>query len=204
MRTMVSGVRTGLVLLLLAGVAGACGEEEKAVQQRGVAPPPGGGGKAKGKGADAPGAEGSAGGEADGEGEEAEAPPPRPRPVLTREDFSLATRDPFQNFLGSQVVELEPDRPRAQRDVKMSEYAFEDLKLVAIVRSGRGIVPRALFVASDGKSQTIKQGEYFSRAEVLLAAVNRDYVEIEVVDEELASNLGLSRGERRAIYLKNE
>ncbi len=124
--------------------------------------------------------------------------------MLTREDFSLATRDPFQNFLGSQVVELEPDRPRAQRDVKMSEYAFEDLKLVAIVRSGRGIVPRALFVATDGKSQTIKQGEYFSRAEVLLAAVNRDYVEIEVVDEELASNLGLSRGERRAIYLKNE
>ena len=190
-----------LALFVVTAAGAGCGEEQKTVQTRGVAPPPGAKKKAADEGKEAAPAA------AEGEGEEQEeAPklPPRPRPVLTREDFSLATRDPFQNFLGSQVVELEPDRPRAQRDVKMSEYAFEDLKLVAIVRSGRGIVPRALFVASDGKSQTIKQGEYFSRAEVLLAAVNRDYVEIEVVDEELASNLGLSRGERRAIYLKNE
>ncbi len=197
-------VRARLMFAVLLGLAGACGEEQKVVQTRGVAVPAGGA-KEGAKGDDAPA--GAKDGAEDGEAEaapEAEKVPPRPRPVLTREDFSLATRDPFQNFLGSQVVELEPDRPRAQRDVKMGEYAFEDLKLVAIVRSGRGIVPRALFVASDGKSQTIKQGEYFSRAEVLLAAVNRDYVEIEVVDEELASNLGLSRGERRAIYLKNE
>jgi hypothetical protein len=64
--------------------------------------------------------------------------------------------------------------------------------------------PRALFVASDGRSQAIKQGEYFSSAEVLLAAVNRDYVEIEVVDDDLASSLNLQRGERRAIQLRNE
>ena len=38
----------------------------------------------------------------------------------------------------------------------------------------------------------------------MLAAVNRDYVEIEVVDDDLASSLNLQRGERRAIYLRNE
>jgi Tfp pilus assembly protein PilP len=86
----------------------------------------------------------------------------------------------------------------------MPEYAFEDLKLVAIVNSGRSIVPRALFVGSDGRSKAVRQGEYFSSAEVLLAAVNRDYVEIEIVDEELASSLNMQRGDRRAIYLRNE
>jgi len=129
----------------------------------------------------------------------------RPRPILTRDDFHPElTRDPFQSFLGTQVVELRPERPRAQRDVKLGDYNFEDLKLIAIVHSGRNVVPRALFVATDGKSKTIKQGEYFSRAEVLLAAVNRDYVEVEVVDEDLAGGLNLTRGERRALYLKTE
>ena len=85
----------------------------------------------------------------------------------------------------------------------MAGYAFEDLKLISIV-NGRGVAPRALFLASDGKSKTIKQGEYFSSAEVKLAAVNRDYVEIEVVDDDLGSSLNLQRGERRAIYLRTD
>ncbi len=191
----------GLVLLLGPG----CEEEQKVVGSRGIPGAAKGSAKKSKKGDKAPAPAAEAAAEGSDEGGEAEAPKrPHERLQLTREDFSLATRDPFQNFIGSQIVELEPDRPRAQRDVKLAEYSFEDLKLVAIVRSGRGIVPRALFVASDGKSKAIRQGEYFSRAEVLLAAVNRDYVEIEVVDEELASSLNLARGERRAIYLKNE
>ena len=195
---------TSLVLALV--LAPGCEDEQKVVGSRGIPGAAKGSAKKSKKGdeAPAPAAE-TAAAEGSDEGGEPEAPKrPHERLQLTREDFSLATRDPFQNFIGSQIVELEPDRPRAQRDVKLAEYSFEDLKLVAIVRSGRGIVPRALFVASDGKSKAIRQGEYFSRAEVLLAAVNRDYVEIEVVDEELASSLNLARGERRAIYLKNE
>ena len=86
----------------------------------------------------------------------------------------------------------------------MAEYNFEDLELIGIVHSGRDVQPRALWVGTDGKSKTIKQGEYFSRAEVLLATVNRDYVEIEVVDDELAKGLNMARGERRAVYLKQE
>jgi Tfp pilus assembly protein PilP len=189
---------TLLVGALLAGVG--CEEEAVTVGQRGV------GGPSKPAEGPTPGAAAAGPAAAGEQAGEATPPPPstRPRPVLTREDFAAITRDPFQSFLGTQVVEVEPDRPRAQRDVKMGEYNFEDLKLVAIVHSGRGIVPSALFLASDGKSKTIHQGEYFSRAEVLLAAVNRDYVEVEVVDESLATNLNLARGERRALYLKHE
>ena len=136
--------------------------------------------------------------------EEPEAPPPE-RPLLALDAKSFSRRrDPFQGFSPTEVVVAEPDRPRASRTVAMQQYAFEDLKLVAIVNAGRGMRPRALFVASDGRSQAIKQGEYFSSAEVLLAAVNRDYVEIEVVDDDLAASLKLARGERRAIQLRNE
>lgn len=129
--------------------------------------------------------------------------PARPPVALDAKSFQRR-RDPFLSFVASEVVVPEPDRPRAERSVEMQQYAFEDLKLIAIVNAGRGMKPRALFVASDGKSHSIKQGEYFSSAEVLLAAVNRDYVEIEVVDDDLASSLNLQRGERRAIYLRNE
>ena len=131
--------------------------------------------------------------------------PDRPQQTLTREDFSRDTRDPFRNYNEVQASEVTPDAPRErQREVRMPDYNFEDLVLIGIVHSGKGVQPRALWKATDGKSKTIRQGEYFSRAEVLLATVNRDYVEIEVVDDELAKGLNMERGERRAVYLKEE
>ncbi len=145
----------------------------------------------------------SAGG--DEEEEVIDEGPPRPPVALDSKSFQRR-RDPFMSFLSTEEVLAEPPvtATRAERRVKMASYAFEDLKLIAIVNSGRGVLPRALFLASDGKSKTIKQGEYFSSAEVLLAAVNRDYVEIEVVDDDLGSSLNLLRGERRAIYLRTD
>jgi Tfp pilus assembly protein PilP len=130
--------------------------------------------------------------------------PPRPPISLDGKSFQRR-RDPFLSFSPGELVVPEPVRARGtDRKVEMQQYAFEDLKLIAIVNAGRGMTPRALFVASDGKSHSIEQGEYFSSAEVLLAAVNRDYVEVEVVDDDLASSLNLQRGERRALYLRNE
>jgi Tfp pilus assembly protein PilP len=192
-----------MCLLLVAGlgVPTACGDGDDGGQpaSRG-APKTAGGGKSKkekktsrrpAQGADAA---------------PAEDVPEHPKVVLTREDFGLESRDPFQPFLGNEVIETS-DSPRdvlRQRDVRLAEYNFEDLTLIGIVMSGRGIQPRALFLASDNKSKSVKQGEYFSRAEVLLAAVNRDYIEIEVVDEELAKGLNMATGERRPIYLKKD
>ena len=186
---------TVLVFSAALAVAVGCGDDEKTTGQRGAPagaqpinnPPP---------------AAVAAGGAA-GEEDEVDPGPPRPPVALDSKSFSRR-RDPFQSFVATEEIIAEPDRPRAERKVKFAAYAFEDLKLIAIVNSGRGIRPRALFLASDSKSKTIKQGEYFSSAEVLLAAVNRDYVEIEVVDDDLASSLNLQRGERRAIYLKND
>lgn len=125
--------------------------------------------------------------------------------VLTRESFSQDARDPFESrSLGPQKPVVSDLPRKRQREVRFSGHNFEDLRLIAIVRSGRSIPPRALFVASDGISKPIQQGEYFSRSEVLLASVNSDYVEIEIVDEELAQGLNMEQGERRAIYLKQD
>jgi Tfp pilus assembly protein PilP len=142
---------------------------------------------------------------AEGEGEpEVDPGPKRPPPILDATSF-MRRRDPFQGLVEAAPVQAEPDPIRAERAVLLRQYSFEDLKLVAIANSRRsGVRPRALFVAGDGYSSAVRQGEYFSSAEVLLAAVNRDYVEIEVVDEELAASLGMQRGERRALYLRNE
>jgi Tfp pilus assembly protein PilP len=145
-----------------------------------------------------------AGAVAEDEGPAVDPGPKRPPPVLDATSF-VRRRDPFQGLVEAEPVQPEPDPIRAERAVVLRQYSFDDLKLVAIANSRRsGVRPRALFVAGDGFSSAVRQGEYFSSAEVLLVAVNRDYVEIEVVDEELAASLGLQRGERRALYLRNE
>ncbi len=181
------------------------GEIAKEEGAGGKAAPPAS--KAPAKRAPAKPAEGKPAAKAAAPAEEEVLPSALPRiPTVALDAKSFQRRrDPFLNTVAADVVVPEPDRPRAaNRTVAMQQYAFEDLKLVAIANGGRGVKPRALFVASDGKSGTIKQGDYFSSAELLLAAVNRDYVEIEVVDDDLASSLNLQRGERRAIYLRNE
>jgi Tfp pilus assembly protein PilP len=195
-------------LLFSLVLVSACEEEEQRVAERGLPKNLKKEGDAKAPsrrtaktGANASAA--AAAGEGEGEEEEVDPGPPRPPVALDSRSFTRR-RDPFQRFVAPTEIVAEPDRARGDRRVKMAGYAFEDLKLIAIVNSGRGIRPRALFLASDGKSKTIQQGEYFSTAEVLLAAVNRDYVEIEVVDDDLASSLNLQRGERRALYLKTD
>jgi Tfp pilus assembly protein PilP len=214
------GVRVGpmvlaaaLAAMLALGAVG-CGEDELAqTASRGV---PGGAKKGAGETKDgkaaapatrrttptpAPAAEAPLG---EAGAPEVDPGPKRPPPVLDATSF-VRRRDPFQGLVEAEPVQPEPDPIRAERAVLLRQYSFEDLKLVAIANSRRsGVQPRALFVAGDGYSDAVRQGEHFSSAEVLLVAVNRDYVEIEVVDEELAASLGMQRGERRALYLRNE
>ncbi len=207
-------MRLAVVLAATLGVtAGACSEDEALpASTRGV---PGGAKKSgdakEGKGGTAPASRrtpkapaGPAPLVAEADEPEVDAGPKRPPPVLDATSF-VRRRDPFQGLVEAEPVQPEPDPIRAERAVVLRQYSFEDLKLVAIANSRRsGVRPRALFVAGDGYSSAVRQGEYFSSAEVLLVAVNRDYVEIEVVDEELAASLGMQRGERRALYLRNE
>lgn len=192
-----------LLAVLLGLSLFACGEEEVAASGQRGAPAarkkPKSGGAKPSRRSDQPSAEGG-----DLFAEEEDPKAKRPPPALDAQTFS-ARRDPFQGFVASEPVQPEPDPIQAERQVQLRQYSFEDLKLIVIANSRRSSVrPRVLFVAGDGISGTVRQGEYFSSAEVLLAAVNRDYVEIEVVDEELAASLGMKRGERRALYLRNE
>ncbi|MEM6292674.1 MAG: hypothetical protein AAGA54_15485 [Myxococcota bacterium] len=184
-----------LLVCLLATAAG-CGEDTPTTGQRGLS------GDAKKKQKKDGGATPTS--KTAGDDEVVDEGPPRPPVALDSKSFQRR-RDPFLSFVAGDDALPEPPVTsiRAERRVSMAAYAFEDLKLISIV-NGRGVVPRALFLASDGKSKTIKQGEYFSSAEVKLAAVNRDYVEIEVVDDDLGSSLNLQRGERRAIYLRTD
>ncbi|MEX1368143.1 MAG: hypothetical protein AB1Z98_33750 [Nannocystaceae bacterium] len=193
----------GCILLLSAA---GCGEEElPATSQRGV---PGAQKKKADKAARQPIAR-PAGGTTvmtdDPLAAEDEGPGvKRPAPTLDQTSFTRR-RDPFRGFVAAEPVQPEPDPIRAERSVQMRQYSFEDLRLVAIANTRRsGVRPRALFVAGDGISGSVSQGQFFSSAEVLLAAVNRDYVEIEVVDEDLAASLGMQRGERRALYLRKD
>jgi Tfp pilus assembly protein PilP len=191
----------------------ACGEETPTTNQRGMgdkgikidknkssakAPPAGGGTRRSPAG-------NKAAGEEPQPAPELEFERPK-RADLTRDDFSGRARDPFHNYMAAEALASpEPvEIVRKEREVKLSEYTFEELRLIAIVNAGRSVAPRALFLAADNKSKSVKQGEYFSSAEVLLASVNRDYIEIEVVDPELTPGWNLERGERRVIYLKDE
>jgi Tfp pilus assembly protein PilP len=201
-----------MVLPMVLGVV-ACSEDVPTTQQRGM------GGKgikvnskpadSKAAGSKAAGSRRSSSTSKGGEPQEAPAEPEFERPKrvdLTRDDFSGRARDPFHNYMAAEA--LAPPDPveivRKEREVKLSEYTFDELRLIAIVNAGRSVAPRALFLSSDNKSKSVKQGEYFSSAEVLLASVNRDYIEIEVVDPELTPGWNLERGERRVIYLKDE
>ncbi len=193
------------IALLLVTPALGCGEDEvKATAVRGVPgakkPRQKGAGKAGSRRTNAPAA--SAGGvelEPD-----AEPLPQRPLPTLDATAFAKR-RDPFQGFVASEPVRAEPDPIRAEREVRLRQYSFDDLRLIVIANSRRaGVRPQARFLATDGVSGTVQQGEHFSSAEVLLAAVNQGYVEIQVVDEKLATSLGMENGERRALYLTQD
>jgi Tfp pilus assembly protein PilP len=199
--------RRQLAALVLVGLCSAgCSEDEPVAQQRGMggaAKPINNSKRADGGGA---GSRRSGGNTPEAEAEPEPERPDRPRPVLTREDFSGRARDPFHNYIAADLMDSpEPvELVRKQRDVKLAEYTFEELKLIAIVNAGRNVAPTALFLAADNKSKSIKQGEYFSSAEVLLASVNRDYIEVEIIDPELTPGWNLERGERKVIYLKND
>jgi Tfp pilus assembly protein PilP len=199
------------MLLLGLGAAG-CGDEQAPVtQQRGMAGVNGAkpitndpkAGKADSKGSRRSGSGGGAA-PSESEIEPEQVRPDRPRAVLTREDFSGRARDPFHNYAAANLIDSPNpiELVRKQRDVKLAEYTFEELRLIAIVNAGRNVAPTALFLAADNKSKSIKQGEYFSSAEVLLASVNRDYIEVEIIDPELTPGWNLERGERKVIYLK--
>jgi|GEM_PF-735371 len=75
------------------------------------------------------------------------------------------SRDPFRSFIGTTVTtDLKPVQ-KNQRVVTLSQYALEELKLIAIVTGGDGA--RAMMVDPTGKGWVLKRGEFVGRPEVV-------------------------------------
>jgi type IV pilus assembly protein PilP len=74
------------------------------------------------------------------------------------------SRDPFRSFAHKFVEEVK-GQVRSQREVVLSEFAVDDLKLVGIVTR---ITPaRAMLVDPSGKGHVVHRGDFVGRADVV-------------------------------------
>jgi type IV pilus assembly protein PilP len=92
------------------------------------------------------------------------APPPKME--FAESDFSESdrNRDPFRTF--AQVLGPETKRvARVQREVILSQYSLDELRLVAIVTGGE--YPRAMLVDPAGKGWVVKRGDWVGRPDVV-------------------------------------
>jgi type IV pilus assembly protein PilP len=95
------------------------------------------------------------------------APPPtKVGPEYAESDFveNDRNRDPFRAYMDL-FVDQEKKPLKVQRKVILSQYALEELKLVAIVQSGD--YPRAMVIPPGGKGAVIKRGDFIGRAETV-------------------------------------
>jgi type IV pilus assembly protein PilP len=86
---------------------------------------------------------------------------------LTENDFveSDRNRDPFRSFASQFAAQSNTPAAINQRKVLLSEYALDELKLVAIVLSGD--YPRAMLVDPTTKGWVVKRGDFIGRADTV-------------------------------------
>jgi type IV pilus assembly protein PilP len=94
------------------------------------------------------------------------APPPGPKMEFAENDFAESdrNRDPFRTYasvLGPEVKKV----AHVQKEVILSQFSLDELKLVAIVTGGD--YPRAMVVDPAGKGWVIKRGDWVGRSEVV-------------------------------------
>ncbi|HVJ91001.1 MAG TPA: hypothetical protein VM580_14455, partial [Labilithrix sp.] len=94
------------------------------------------------------------------------ATPAMPRVEFSENDFTESdrNRDPFRPY--STVVGPETKKlAQVQKDVVLSQFSLDELKLVAIVTGGD--YPRAMLIDPGGKGWVIKRGDWVGRPEVV-------------------------------------
>jgi type IV pilus assembly protein PilP len=95
-------------------------------------------------------------------------PPPAVKtgPEYTESDFieNDRNRDPFRAFT-TLFVEGQQRAFKVQRQVLLSQYSIDELKLVAIVTGGD--YPRAMVVDPAGKGWVLKRGDFLGRADTV-------------------------------------
>jgi type IV pilus assembly protein PilP len=94
------------------------------------------------------------------------APTAAPKMEFSENDFAESdrNRDPFRTYLN--VLKPEEKKPtKIQREVVLSQYSLDELKLVAIVMGGE--YPRAMVIDPGGKGWVIKRGDWVGRPEAV-------------------------------------
>jgi type IV pilus assembly protein PilP len=78
---------------------------------------------------------------------------------------SEQNRDPFRNFIAPSTSAVPRVTTTNQRDVKLGQYAIDELKLIAIVGSGED--RRAMFVDPEGKGWMVTKGNFICKPEIV-------------------------------------
>ncbi len=91
---------------------------------------------------------------------------PQARKDIPEAEFTETerSRDPFRSY-SNKFVEEAKGQVRSQRQVVLSEFAVDDLKLVGIVTR---IVPaRAMLIDPTGRGHVVHRGDFIGRADVV-------------------------------------
>ncbi|HEY3254361.1 MAG TPA: pilus assembly protein PilP [Polyangiaceae bacterium] len=94
-------------------------------------------------------------------------PPPKVEVQETEFSESERSRDPFRSFAKSFAQDTKT-RVHSQREVILSQYALDELKLIGIVT--RVEPAKAMLVDPTGKGFVIQRGQFVGRADVVQAA----------------------------------
>jgi type IV pilus assembly protein PilP len=93
--------------------------------------------------------------------------PPKVEVQETEFTENERSRDPFRSFAAS-FVEDSKAKVHSQREVILSDYALDELKLIGIVT--RVEPAKAMLVDPKGKGYVIQRGNFVGRADVVQAA----------------------------------
>jgi len=95
--------------------------------------------------------------------------PPPPKVEVQESEFteSERSRDPFRSFAKS-FSEDTKTKVHSQREVILSQYTLDELKLIGIVT--RAEPAKAMLVDPTGKGFVIQRGQFVGRADVVQAA----------------------------------
>jgi type IV pilus assembly protein PilP len=94
-------------------------------------------------------------------------PPPKVEVQETEFTENERSRDPFRSFAAT-FVEDTKAKVHSQREVILSQYALDELKLIGIVT--RAEPAKAMLVDPTGKGFVIQRGNFVGRADVVQAA----------------------------------
>ena len=94
------------------------------------------------------------------------APPPKFEIVEAEFTESERSRDPFRSFLDS-FKEENKGVAKSQREVVLSQFAIDELKLIGIVTRAE---PRAMLVDPGGTGHVVRRGQFVGKADIVQAA----------------------------------